>query len=122
MPWSLQTRAAAIASSSSSPATKRCDIRRVVRLEVTQRAKPWFSDSCSSVERSMYLLIMPVTFRRYEWPLPVFVLFQELFRVNGRHAAGGGRGHRLPVAMVLHVARDKNSGHVGNAAMFGFQV
>ena len=40
IPALLQTRAASMASFSVSPATKRCDIRRVVPLVVTQCANP----------------------------------------------------------------------------------
>jgi hypothetical protein len=53
MPCWLHTRAAAMAWSSASPATKRCDIFRVVWFEVTQRANDLFSDNLRSVARTM---------------------------------------------------------------------
>src|SRR6266436_1101610 len=53
MPALLHSRAAAMASSSVSPATNRRAMRRVVPLEVTQLAKLLLSASLSRVDRSM---------------------------------------------------------------------
>src|SRR5260370_15567952 len=78
MPALLHSRAAAMASSSVSPATKRRAMRRVVPLEVTHLAKPLLSESLSSVDRSMRellwqckqdetsLCVLPETFR-HQW-------------------------------------------------------
>src|SRR5438128_6318223 len=98
MPWSFETRAAASASSNSSPATKRCDILRVRALDVTQFAKLLLWESFRSVERSIpdYYDCSGSCFR-------VTVPFQELFCVDRRHATGPRRGNRLPVAMILHI-------------------
>src|SRR5207248_2028939 len=49
----------------------------------------------------------------------MFVLFEELFRVDCRHAAGTRGGDCLPIAVVLHVAGDKHAGNGSQAAMLG---
>src|SRR5215475_10672351 len=112
MPWSLHTRAALRASSSSSPATKRCDMLRVRGLVLTQCAKSLLWESFRSVERSI-----PVYYDGSDTPLRVIVPFQELFRVYCRHASRAGRRHRLAIAMILHVAGNKYAGNLGQRAM-----
>src|ERR1700688_3690881 len=121
MPTLLQARAAMTASSSVSPATKRRAMRRVVGLEVTQWAKPALSDSFSRMERSMKLhyacgrdgLLGQHFF---------VVLFQELFGVQGGHAAGAGGGDRLAIAVVLHIAGDENAWNGRLATIQGNKV
>src|SRR5882724_2275248 len=117
MPWSLQTRAAASASSNSSPATKRWDMFRVRALDVTQFAKLLLWESFRSVERSIpdYYDCSGSRFR-------VIVPFQELFCIYRRHASGSRRRNRLPVAMILHVARDENARNFGQGAVRGNQI
>src|SRR5580700_2798010 len=106
-----------MASSSVSPATKRRAIRRVVPLEVTHLAKPGLSESLRSVARSMpydYAFVNPLRLAR--------VLFQELFGIEGGHAAGARGGNGLAVAMVLHIASDEHTGDGGQGAVFGDEV
>src|SRR5271154_56982 len=117
MPTLLQARAASMASSSVSPATKRRAMRRVVPLEVTHLAKRGLSESLRSVARSMqydYARVNPLGLAR--------VLFQELFRIQGSHAAGTRGGDGLAVAMILYVARDKHAGYGRQGAMLGDEV
>src|SRR5580704_19596993 len=61
MPRSLHLRAAAIASSSVSPATNRRDILRVELFDTTQWANPGLSDSFRSIDRSMGTLGLSLT-------------------------------------------------------------
>src|SRR5579863_8033254 len=106
-----------MASSSVSPATKRRAIRRVVPLEVTHLAKPGLSESLRSVARSMQY-----DYARGRAGRLVGVPIQELFRVEGGHAAGASGGHGLAIPMVLDIARYKNTGNRSQAAMFGNEV
>src|ERR1700756_2234088 len=99
MPWSLHTRAASRASPSSSPATKRCDMLLARGLVVTQFAKPLLWESFRSVERSI-----PVYYDGSESPLRVIVPFQELFRVQCRHASRPCGRHCLAIPVILHVS------------------
>src|SRR6266852_2038670 len=110
-----------MASSSVSPATKRRAMRRVVGLEVTQRAKPGLSESFSRVARSMKLHYACEGDSLLGQHFFV-VLFQELFSVQGGHAAGAGGGDRLAIAMVLHIAGDENAGDGRLAAIQGNKV
>src|SRR5260370_14824132 len=50
------------------------------------------------------------------------VLFQELFGVQGSHAAGAGSSDRLAIAVVLHIAGDENAGDGRLAAIQGDEV
>ena len=52
----------------------------------------------------------------------MFVFFQKLFRIDCGHAAGARGGDRLAVAVVLHVAGDKDAGNIREAAVLGDQV
>src|SRR6266852_4011508 len=52
----------------------------------------------------------------------VFVLFQKLFGIHGRHATGARSRDRLAIAMVLHVAGNEHSWNRGEAAVLGEQV
>src|SRR5215467_7938994 len=117
MPASLQRRAAAIASSSVSPATKRRAMRREVPLEVTQVPTFLFAESFRSADRSI-----PVNYRRPRGMTLVFMLFEKLFRVDGCHAARARGSDGLAVAVVLHVAGNEYAGNRGQAAVFGKQV
>src|SRR5215813_8088802 len=117
MPWSLHTRAALRASSSSSPATKRCDMLRVRGLVLTQCAKSLLWESFRSVERSI-----PVYYDGSDTPLRVIVPFQELFRIDCRHTSGPCSGHRLPVTMILDVAGDEYTGNFRQAAVRRYQI
>src|SRR6266851_9337015 len=117
MPALLHSRAAAMASSSVSPATNRRAMRRVVSLEVTQLAKPLLSASLSRVDRSMRDNYGSVGRSKL-----VFVLFQKLFGINGGHATGARRGDGLAIAMVLHVTGNKHARDGGEAAVLGKQV
>ena len=47
---------------------------------------------------------------------------QVMLGVDRRHAARPGRGHGLPVDVILNVARRKHSGHVRVAAVMGDDV
>src|SRR5271155_355724 len=106
-----------MASSSVSPATKRRAIPRVVPLEVTQLAKRGLSASLRRVARSI-----EYDYARGKALRLVDVLFQELFRVEGGHAAGARGGDGLAVAMVLDIASNKNTGNGGQGAVFGNEV
>src|SRR5438034_1479624 len=110
-----------MASSRVSPATKRRAIRRVAPLEMTQCLNPWLSESLSRIERSMQ-----VDYARGRDAGParllVIVLFQKLFGIQCSHAPGTGRGDRLAVAMILNVARDKDSRNLGKTCVGGDQV
>src|SRR5260370_34615554 len=110
-----------MASSSVSPATKRRAMRRVVGLEVTQRAKPGLSESFSRVARSMKLHYACEGDSLLGQHFFV-VLFQELFGVQGGHAAGAGGRDCLAIAMVLHIASDENAGDGRLAAIQGNKV
>src|SRR5216683_6466936 len=110
-----------MASSSVSPATKRRAMRRVVGLEVTQRAKPGLSESFSRVARSMKLHYACARDGLLGQHFFV-VLFQELFSVQGGHATGAGGGYRLAIAMVLPIASDENAGDGRLAAIQGNKV
>ena len=92
-------------------------MRRVVPLEVTHLAKRGLSESLRSVARSMqydYARVKPQRLVR--------VLFQELFRIEGGHAAGAGGGDGLTIAMVLNVAGDEHAGNGRQAAVIGDEV
>src|SRR5580658_2182936 len=106
-----------MASSRVSPATKRRAMPRVVPLEVTHLAKPGLSESLRSVARSMQY-----DYARGRACRLVGVPIQELFRVQGGHAAGAGGRDGLSVAVVLHIARYKHTGNGGQAAMFRDEV
>src|SRR6266446_2642096 len=121
MPALLQPRAASMASSRVSPATKRRAIRRVVPLEVTHWAKRGLSASLRSVERSIGIQLCPSRTFRTSRAL-VLVLFQELFRVHCGHASGARGRDGLTVAMVLHVTGDEHAGNGGQTAMLGDQI
>jgi hypothetical protein len=54
--------------------------------------------------------------------LLVFVLFQELFGVDGGHASRTSRSDRLAIAVVLHVTGDEHPGNGSQAAVLGDQV
>src|SRR5437870_13566054 len=116
-----QSRWQDFALASASPATKRCDSLRAVLFDVAQRANDLLSDNFRSVERTMALLIMPAPRRPCE-ALSVFVLFEELFRVDRRHAARSGGRNRLPVAMVLHIPRDEHARNIREASMLRNQI
>src|SRR5271170_3626522 len=106
-----------MASSRVSPATKRRAMRRVVPLEVTHLAKRGLSESLRSVARSMqydYARVNPLGLVR--------VPIQELFRIEGGHAAGARGGDGLAVAMILHIARNEYPRYSGQGAMFGNEV
>src|SRR5580658_4681045 len=83
-----------MASSRVSPATKRRAMPRVVPLEVTHLAKPGLSESLRSVARSMQY-----DYARGRACRLVGVPIQELFRVQGGHAAGAGGRDGLSVAV-----------------------
>src|SRR5689334_11273681 len=117
MPASLHRRAAAMASSRASPATKRRAMRRVVVLEVTQVPNFLFAESFRSTDRNMR-----VNYRRLSRMTLVFVLFQELFSVDRGHASRTSRGDRLAIAVVLHVTGDEHPGNGSQAAVLGDQV
>src|SRR6476646_340131 len=117
MPALLHARAAAMASSRVSPATKRRAMRRVVPLVVTHLAKRGLSESLRSVARSMEYDYARVNPQRL-----VLVLFQELFRIESGHATGARGSDGLAVAMVLHVTSDENAGNGGQAAVFGEEI
>src|SRR5579863_3134847 len=106
-----------MASSRVSPATKRRAIRRVVPLDVTHLAKRGLSESLRSVARSM-----PYDYARVNPQRLVRVSFQELFGIEGGHATGAGSGYGLAVAVVLHVAGNKDAGNGSQGAVFGYQV
>src|SRR5262244_1108816 len=112
MPWSLHACVALRASSSSSPATNRCDMLRVRGLVVTQFAKPLLWESFRSVERSI-----SVYYDGSDTPLRVIVPFQELFRVYRSHTSRSGSSHRLAIAVVLHVARNEHTGNFRQTAV-----
>src|ERR1700683_5375645 len=103
-----------MASSSVSPATKRRAMRRVVPLEVTHLAKRGLSESLRSVARSMQYDYASVNPQRL-----VPVLFQELFGIEGGHAAGAGGGDGLTVTMILHITSDEHAWDSGQGAVFG---
>jgi len=117
MPASLQRRAAAMASSSVSPATKRRAMRRGAGLEVTQAPNFLFAESFRSADRSMR-----VNYRSLSGMTLVFVLFQELFGVDRGHATRARGGHGLAITVVLHIACHKHARNRGQAAMLGDQV
>ena len=51
------------------------------------------------------------------------MLAQKPFSVERGHAAGAGRGHRLSINFILHIAAGKNSLEAGlGCAGFGFDV
>src|SRR5215471_6916917 len=52
----------------------------------------------------------------------MLVFFQELFRVDRRHAARPCGRHCLPVAVVLHVTSDKHARNGSQAAVLGDQI
>src|ERR1700675_2368473 len=106
-----------MASSSVSPATKRRAMRRVVPLEVTHLAKRELSESLRSVARSMQY-----DYARGKASRLVDVLIQELFGIEGGHAAGACCGYGLAIAVVLHVSGDKHTGNRGQGAVFGDEV
>src|SRR6476646_2421773 len=117
MPALLHARAASMASSRVSPATKRRAIRRVVPLVVTHLAKRGLSESLRSVARSMEYDYARVNPQRL-----VLVLFQELFRVEGGHTTGARGSDGLAVAMVLDFTNDINAWNGGQAAMLGEEI
>src|SRR5579883_665839 len=117
MPRLLHSRAAAMASSSVSPATKRRAMLRVEPLAVTKCANFWLCASLSSVDRSM-----KDDYAREGKRELVSVLFQELLGVYGGHAAGAGGGDGLAIAVVLHISGDENARHPGQAAVPGDEV
>src|SRR5262245_1884718 len=121
MPSSLHRRAALMASSRVSPATKRLAIRRVAPLEMTQCLKPWLSESLRRIERSMQV---DYARGRDSGParLLVIVLFQKRFGIECGHAPGASRGDRLAVSMILNVAGDKDSRNLGKSSMGGNQI
>src|SRR3546814_3168780 len=61
------------------------------------RISDWSSDVCSS------------DLDRRFGPRLEILLFEETLGVECSHAAGPGRGHRLPVDLVLHVAAGEHA-------------
>src|SRR5262249_29846989 len=50
------------------------------------------------------------------------VTFQELFRIQRRHAARTRRSNGLPVTMILHVAGDEDTGNFRQTSVRGNQI
>src|SRR5450755_611129 len=117
MPRLLHSRAAAMASSSVSPGTNRCAMRRVRSLVVTQWANELLWESLRRAARSMRVDYGSARQRKL-----VFVLFEKLFGVHRGHATGARGGDGLPIAVILHVAGDKHAGDFGFAAIRGQQI
>src|ERR1700721_2343233 len=105
-----------MASSRVSPATKRRAIRGVVPLDVTHLARRGLSESLRSVARSM-----PYDYARVIPQRLVRVSFQELFGIESGHATGASSGYGLAVAVVLHVAGNKDAWNGSQGAVFGDQ-
>src|SRR5208282_719691 len=145
-PASFEARAAARASSNSSPATNRRAVRRARELESTKRLAARFCESAMSVAR----IIGPLRrmdgcraenaqlgWRRYELPdgqcgsaaewgpgdsVGRLRGFQEALGFDGGHAAGAGGGDGLAIDVVLHVAGDEHALDARFGAVFGHQV
>src|SRR5271170_1317569 len=145
-PLALSTRAAAIASSSVSPATQRCATRRLTPLLIDQRASRLLSERRRRVARSIRAnfavgvasagQITSGTNYPYEVGLaPVprqwhealrsrseTVIREKVFNVNGGNTSRSGSSDRLAVDMVVHIACCKHAFHVRLAAVVDGQI
>src|SRR5271170_4209619 len=50
------------------------------------------------------------------------VFFKVFLHFEGRRTAGAGRGNRLPVPAILHIATGEHTGHAGMDLVRGFNV
>src|SRR6266568_2230847 len=151
MPAWLHARAAATASSSDSPATNRRAMRRIAPAVVTHPLKRLLSERCNRVARSIRRFpegtsrksvhgcvskMLDLARRRslerqassgndYAPAAPaklVLVLSEELFGVHSSHAAGAGRSHGLPIAVIQHVSRNKRPRDIRQTAVLHNEV
>src|SRR5260370_38621383 len=52
----------------------------------------------------------------------VLVPSEELFGVHSSHAAGAGRRHGLPIAVIQHISRNEHPRDIRQAAVFHNEV